>query len=49
MRKIAVLILALLALSQMAAAIEYTGTYADVKTQSASLSKPILLDFYAEW
>lgn len=49
MRKVVFLTLALLAVSQMALATEYTGSYVDVKAQSASLSKPILMEFYADW
>jgi hypothetical protein len=49
MRKIAILALIFLALAQLAAAAEQTGSFADVKTKSAELNKPILLEFYAEW
>jgi hypothetical protein len=49
MRKIAILLLVLLALTQVATAIEFTGSYAEAKAQAASSNKPLLLDFYAEW
>ncbi len=49
MRKVAILAMALLAMAQLAVAVELTGTYADIKTQAAGLNKPILIDFYADW
>ena len=49
MKKIALVIMALLALAQLAAAAEFTGTFAEAKAQAASLGKPILIDFFAEW
>ena len=49
MKKIALVAMVLLALVQVAAAAEFTGTYAEAKAQAASLGKPILIDFFAEW
>ncbi len=49
MKKIALVAMVLLALAQVAAASEFTGTYADAKAQAASLGKPLLIDFFAEW
>ncbi|HBZ00374.1 MAG TPA: hypothetical protein DEO84_03535, partial [candidate division Zixibacteria bacterium] len=49
MKKISILMLILLALTQVAAAAEFTGTYAEAKAQAASQNKPLLLDFFADW
>lgn len=49
MKKIIVIMLALAALAQVALAVEFTGNYADAKTQAAKLGKPLLLDFYTDW
>ncbi len=49
MKKVAIFLLTLLVFCQVAAGMEFTGSYADVKAKSASLDKPILMDFYAEW
>lgn len=49
MKKIAVVILLLLALTQIGAAAEFTGTYAEAKAQAAKLGKPLLVDFSTDW
>ncbi len=49
MKKIALVAMVLLALVQVAAASEFTGTYADAKAQAASLGMPLLIVFFAEW
>ncbi len=49
MKKIAILTLVFLAMTQLAGAVELTGSFADIKVQSDSLKKPILMDFFAEW
>jgi hypothetical protein len=49
MKKIASLTLALLFLAQVAVAVEFTGSYADAKAKSASLNKPLLLEFSTDW
>jgi hypothetical protein len=49
MKKIAIVALAILAFTQIAGAVEYTGAFAEVKAQSVSQNKPILMEFFAEW
>jgi hypothetical protein len=49
MKKVAILALMVLALAQLAGAVELTGSFADIKAQSDSLNKPILMEFFAEW
>jgi hypothetical protein len=49
MKKIAIVALALLALTQIAGAVEYTGAFSEVKAQSVSQNKPILMEFFADW
>jgi hypothetical protein len=49
MKKIAILALAVMAITQLAGAVELSGSFADIKTKSDSLNKPILMEFFAEW
>jgi hypothetical protein len=49
MKKIAILALVFLAVVQVAGAVELTGSFADIKDQSDSLNKPILMEFFTEW
>lgn len=49
MKKIALVLLILTALAQVALAGEFTGTFAEAKAQSAKLGKPVLVDFFTEW
>jgi hypothetical protein len=49
MKKLAIILLVLLATTQVATAIEFTGSYADAKAQAASQNRPLLLEFSAEW
>jgi hypothetical protein len=49
MKKLVVVILAVAALTQMALAAEFTGTFAAAKARSSEISKPILVDFFTEW
>jgi hypothetical protein len=49
MKKLASLMLALLVMAQLAIAVEFTGTYTDARAKSASLNKPLLLEFSTDW
>jgi len=49
MKKVSAVFLALIFMVQMAAATEYTGSFADLKLKAAEIGKPILVDFFTEW
>jgi hypothetical protein len=49
MKKIIMIALVILALVQLASAIEFSGTYSEAKAQAAKLGKPLLLEFYTDW
>jgi len=49
MRKSALVVLMLLAMTMSASAAIVTGSFADAKAQSALLGKPLLIDFATDW
>jgi hypothetical protein len=50
MKKVALVAVILLTMAQIAGAVvEYTGAFDEVKAQSVSQNKPILMEFFAEW
>ena len=49
MKKLLLVILLAAALTQLAMAVEFSGTFTAAKAQSAKVSKPILVDFFTEW
>jgi len=48
-KRVFIALLSAFAMALSASAQEPKMTYADAKAQAAKLSKPILIEFYAEW
>jgi hypothetical protein len=49
MKKFTLVLLILAAAAQVSLAGEFAGTFAEAKAQSATLGKPVLVDFFTEW
>jgi len=49
MRKSALVVLMLLAMTMSASAAVVTGSFADAKAQAKLLGKPLLIDFATDW